>query len=159
MVAQPTPTVALLPIQPRYANAIIRGEKRVEFRRRRFRREVAYVVVYASSPICGIVGYFRVSSISEGCPREIWEGFKHVGAIEKEEYFRYYKGAERAFAIGIERVCVFGSPVPLHRLSRSLKAPQSYAYLSQEQINGLLAISSQPIEANISSTVGSSLNG
>lgn len=155
MVAQPTPTVALLPIQPRYANAIIRGEKRVEFRRRRFRRDVAYVVVYASSPICGIVGYFRVSSISEGCPQEIWEGFKHVGAIEREEYFRYYEGAKRAFAIGIEHVCVFGSPVPLHRLSRSLKAPQSYAYLSKEHINELLAISSRPLEDSGSRTPAS----
>jgi predicted transcriptional regulator len=144
MVAQPTPTVALLPIQPRYANAIIRGEKRVEFRRRRFGREVQYVVVYASSPIRAIIGYFRISSISEGCPRAIWESFKHVGGIEREDYFRYYEGAERAVAIGIERVCVFGSPVPLDRLSCSLKAPQSYSYLTQEHIEQLLAISSRP---------------
>jgi predicted transcriptional regulator len=145
MVAQPTPTVALLPIQPRYANAIIRGEKRVEFRRRRFGREVAYVVVYASSPICGIVGYFRVSQIAEGCPRDIWEDFKHVGAIARDDFFRYYQGTERAFAIGIERVCVFGSPVSLNRLSNSLKAPQSYSYLTPEHINKLVAISSQPL--------------
>jgi predicted transcriptional regulator len=144
MVAQPTPTVALLPIQPRYANAIIRGEKRVEFRRRRFGREVQYVVVYASSPIRAIIGYFRISSISEGCPRAIWEEFKHVGGIDHEDYFRYYEGADRAVAIGIERVCVLGSPVPLSRLSGSLKAPQSYSYLTREHIEQLTEISARP---------------
>lgn len=145
MVAQPTPTVALLPIQPRYANAIIRGEKRVEFRRRRFGREVQYVVVYASSPIRAIIGYFRISSISEGCPLAIWEEFKHIGGIDHEDYFRYYEGADRAVAIGIERVCVLGSPVPLNRLSGSLKAPQSYSYLTREHIEQLTEISARPL--------------
>lgn len=146
MVAQPAPTVALLPIQPRYANAIIRGEKRVEFRRRRFGREVQYVVVYASSPICRIIGYFRISSILEGCPHAVWEAYKHIGGIEREDFFRYYSGAERAVVIGIERVCVLQSPVRLDMLGASLKAPQSYSYLTPEQIAQLVELSSQPPE-------------
>lgn len=146
MAAQPTPVVALLPVHPRYADAIVRGEKRVEFRRRRFGRDVQYIAVYASSPVCGIVGFFRISSISEGCPAKIWEDFKHVGSIERDDYFRYYMGAERAIAIGIERVCVFGSPVPLNRLSSTLRAPQSYAYLSPEHVDRLAAISSLPLD-------------
>jgi predicted transcriptional regulator len=146
MVAQPTPTVALLPIQPRYANAIIRGDKQVEFRRRRFGRDVQYVVVYSSSPVCRIVGYFRISSISEGRPRAIWEDYKHVGGIQQEDYFRYYEGAELAIAIGIERVCVLRNPVRLDKLSAGLKAPQSYSYLTPEQITELVEISSQPLE-------------
>lgn len=144
MAAQSTPTVALLPVQPRYADAIVRGEKRVEFRRRRFGRTVEYVVVYASSPIRAIVGFFRISAISEGCPKQIWEDFKQVGSIGRDDYFRYYAGAERAVAIGIERVCVFRSPVPLNQLSSSLRAPQSYAYLSPEQFDRLIAIASLP---------------
>lgn len=146
MVAQPTPTVALLPIQPRYASAILRGEKRVEFRRRRFGRQVQYVVVYASSPIRRIVGYFRVSSISEGCPRAIWEDYKHVGGIGQEDFFRYYEGAERAVAIGIERVYVLRNPLTLDTLGTSLKAPQSYLYLAPEQVKQLVELSSQPGE-------------
>lgn len=141
MVAQQTSAVALLPIQPRFANAIIRGEKRVEFRRRRFGRDVEYVVVYASSPVCGIVGSFRVSTIEEGRPRDIWEEYKDVGGIGREEYFRYYAGAERAFAIGIERVCVLDKPLPLQELSRGLKAPQSYTYLAPEHVDRLNELS------------------
>jgi predicted transcriptional regulator len=149
MVAQPSPTVALLPIQPRYANAILRGEKRVEFRRRRFGREVEYVVVYASSPIRRIVGYFQVSSISEGCPRAIWEDFNHVGGIGQEDFVRYYKGAERAVAIGIERVCVLRRPLTLDMLGASLKAPQSYLYLTPDHVKQLVAVSSQADELSI----------
>lgn len=143
MDAQQTAAVALLPIQPRYANAILRGEKRVEFRRRRFGRDVEYVVVYASSPVCGIVGSFRISGIAEGSPRDIWETFKDVGAIGREDYFRYYAGAERAFAIGIERVCVLDKPLPLEQLSTSLRAPQSYAYLTREHVNRLNELSAE----------------
>lgn len=144
MVAQQTAAVALLPIQPRYANAILRGEKRVEFRRRRFGRDVEYVVVYASSPVCGIVGSFRISAIAEGSPGDIWETFKDVGAIGREDYFRYYAGAERAFAIGIERVCVLDKPLPLEQLSSTLRAPQSYAYLTREHVDRLNELSAEP---------------
>jgi predicted transcriptional regulator len=141
MVAQQTAAVALLPIQPRFANAILRGEKRVEFRRRPFGRNVEYVVVYASSPVRGIVGSFRVSGIEEGCPGDIWEDYKEVGGIERDEYFRYYAGAERAFAIGIERVCVLDKPLSLQQLSRELKAPQSYTYLTPEHVDRLNELS------------------
>lgn len=146
MVAQPSPTVALLPIHPRYANAIVRGEKRVEFRRRPFGRKVDYVVVYASSPVRGIVGYFRISTISEACPDEIWKSFKDVGAVERADYLRYYAGSERAVAIGIERVCVFDKPLPLNRISSSLKAPQSYLYLTDEHVERLVALSTQTLD-------------
>lgn len=145
MVAQAPGTVALLPIQPRYANAILKGEKRVEFRRRRFGRDVQYVVVYACSPISAIVGYFRISTITEGQPDEIWEDFKHVGGIGREDYFRYYEGAERAVAIGIERVCVLDVPVPLQQLSRSMRAPQSYSYLTEEHVTRLNWIAAQSL--------------
>lgn len=145
MVAQQTGTVALLPIQPRYANAILRGDKRVEFRRRRFGRDVEYVVVYASSPVCGIVGSFRISDIAEGCPRDIWETYKDVGAIAREDYFRYYAGTERAFAIEIERVCVLGKPLPLGQLSSTLKPPQSYTYLTREHVDRLNELSAEPV--------------
>ena len=146
MVAQQTAAVALLPIQPRFANAILRGEKRVEFRRRRFGRDVEYVVVYASSPVCGIVGSFRVSGIEEGCPDDIWEDYKEVGGIEREDYFRYYEGAERAFAIGIERVCVLDKPLSLDQLSRGLKPPQSYTYLTREHMDRLNELSAERLQ-------------
>jgi predicted transcriptional regulator len=146
MVAQSPAGVALLPIQPHYANAILRGDKRVEFRRRRFGRDVQYVVVYASSPICGIVGSFRISDVSEGSPDDIWEVFKSVGAIDREDFFRYYAGAELAVAIGIERVCVLAEALPLHELSSSLKAPQSYMYLTQEHVDRLNKLSSELME-------------
>ncbi|HEX6909706.1 MAG TPA: hypothetical protein VF142_04915 [Longimicrobium sp.] len=103
-----------------------------------------YVVVYASSPVCGIVGSFRISEIAEGSPGDIWETFKDVGAIGREDYFRYYAGAERAFAIGIERVCVLDKPLPLEQLSSTLRAPQSYAYLTREHVDRLNELSAEP---------------
>jgi predicted transcriptional regulator len=56
-------TVVLLSTKPRFAEAIMGGEKHVEFRRVRCRRDVKVVLVYATSPIQRLLGYFEVSFI------------------------------------------------------------------------------------------------
>lgn len=136
MAPKPAPAVALLPIRPQYATAIMRGEKRVEFRRRAFGRDVEYVVVYASSPVQRILGFFRVSGVAEAHPEELWERYAGVGAIDRESFVRYYAGAERGCAIGIDRVCVFEAPVPLSALGER-KAPQSFKYVALDDLASL----------------------
>src|SRR5450756_1588152 len=48
-------TRALLSIRPQYAAAILRGEKRYEFRRTVFSRHVDVVLVYVPSPVRRVV--------------------------------------------------------------------------------------------------------
>lgn len=129
--------VALLPIKPRYAAAIIRGDKRVEFRRRRFARAVDYVVIYASSPLKRVLGYFRVSGIVEGDPAEIWQRYRDVAGIEEEAYCNYYADADVAVAIEIDQLHVLATPVPLPVVDQSLSPPQSYVYLDREVLGRL----------------------
>lgn len=145
MATKPPSVVALLPIQPRYADAIIRGEKRVEFRRRGFARDVEYVVIYASSPVKRVLGFFRVSGTTEACPSELWDMYHLVGAIEEEAYQRYYQGTERGYAIQIDRVCVLNTPVPLSAIEDELRAPQSYRYFDHSVLDRIA-------EASIHST-------
>lgn len=124
--------VALLPIQPRFVEAILSGRKRVEFRKRPFKRPVEYVVIYASRPIRQVVGFFRVSVIEEGAPTDLWERFGHIGGIDEEGFTQYYLGVARAFAIGIDDVETLETPMELASLRPDLTAPQSFAYLSPE---------------------------
>lgn len=133
MAPKSTRAVALLPIRPQYATAIMRGEKRVEFRRRGFSRDVEFVVVYASSPVQKILGLFRISGIAEGHPQELWDRYADVGAIGLDAFTRYYAGAEHACAIGIDRVCVFQTPLSLSALGER-RAPQSFKYIDLEDL-------------------------
>lgn len=135
MASETSPAVALLPIRPEYASAIMRGDKRVEFRRRGFSRDVEFVVVYASSPVKRILGFFRVSEVAAGHPEELWDRYSEVGAIDLEAYTAYYAGAEQGVAIEIERVCVLQNPVPLSVLGESMKPPQSFQYIDHSDLH------------------------
>ena len=48
--------VAVMSIHPRYAEAILSGQKRVEFRKRRLAPDVTTVLVYATQPVGVLVG-------------------------------------------------------------------------------------------------------
>lgn len=121
--------VALLPVHPVYANAILRGEKRVEFRKRVFKRKVEWVAIYATAPVKRVVGVFRVGSIEEGAPSTIWERFRSVGGISRRAYRQYFSGAKAAVAIQIDEVREFPDPICLSQVKSVSCPPQSFVYL------------------------------
>lgn len=124
-------SVALLPIHPEYADAILSGEKAVEFRRRPFGKEVKHIVIYASSPVMRIVGHFEVGRIDSYAPSTVWRKFGKFGAISKQDFNRYYDGAEQAIAIHIKNAKKLGVPLKLKDLNEDFSAPQSYRYLCE----------------------------
>jgi predicted transcriptional regulator len=124
--------VAILAIQPQYAEAIISGHKKVEFRKKTFRRKVEYVVMYVSNPIKKIIGFFRVSHITEASPAELWSRFQEVGGITKHTFQEYYNGVTQAVAIGIDEIVVLRRPLSLETLCGSLAVPQSFVYLPKD---------------------------
>ena len=128
MVARAAPHVALLPIRPKYADAIMSGRKRVEFRRVRFQRDVTHIIVYASSPVKMVVGFFEVAGIEEGSPAAIWKRYRDVGGIEHADYQGYFSNSARAVAIQVGRVCALARPVSLSFLRKRMSPPQGFAY-------------------------------
>lgn len=123
--------VALLSIKPRYAIPIMDGRKKVEFRKSRPAQDVSHALVYATDPEQRVLGFFEVSGIVEGTPRNIWAKYGKVGCIEKRLFDEYYAGATKAVAILVGAVKRFKSPVRLSAVDASLKAPQSYRYVSE----------------------------
>lgn len=132
MASNSAERIVLLPIQPRFARSIMNGEKKVEFRKVRFRNEVSHVVMYASSPIQKILGYFEVSYIDEDSPKELWARYNAVAGMFQDEFQAYYASFTRGVAIGIGSICALRNPVPLRTLGESLTAPQSFVYLTAE---------------------------
>jgi len=52
----------LLSIKPKYAEMILSGEKKYEFRRAIFKKPgISKVVIYASSPVSKVIGEFEIT--------------------------------------------------------------------------------------------------
>jgi predicted transcriptional regulator len=118
-----------LSIKPRYADAIFRGEKRFEFRRAIFRKPVAVVVVYTSSPVSRVVGEFDIEAIITDTIEGLWKRTKHCAGIDRERFFSYFAGRKIGHAIAIGSVRRY--PMSLDLSSNfGLRPPQSFAYLS-----------------------------
>jgi len=124
--------IALLPIKPQYARSIIDGSKKVEFRKSRFRHDVSYVVVYASSPVKRILGYFEVRRIVTAPPKKLWKDYRTVGGIDRGDFEDYYRERDTGVAIEVGEVVAMPSPVRLSRLAKNLSPPQSFCYLPGE---------------------------
>ena len=124
-------TNVILSVKPQYAEAIVQGKKKYELRRSIFTREDENrVYVYSTSPVSKIVGSFEVEEIVEDSPEGIWEKCHRYAAIPEADFFRYFDGAETAFAIKITRMQRFADPLDPRSLIVDFKPPQSFCYLA-----------------------------
>ncbi|WP_309104756.1 ASCH domain-containing protein [Microbacterium sp.] len=130
MGGKATERVALMAIHERYADAIMDGVKRVEFRKRRLAADIETVWVYATAPTSKVIGRFSVHEIVQGTPQDIWERYGSVGVIEQDAYFNYYDGRETAVAIVVGSAERLPDPVSLNEIDPRPAVPQSFAYLS-----------------------------
>lgn len=121
--------VALLSIRPQYADEILAGRKRVEFRRRPLPEDVTQVVIYATAPVARVVGAFQVEAIDSTTPSEAWQHYHQVGGIGQEAFDAYYDGADTAHVIRIRDVQAVESPFSLSDVDEALRPPQSFTYL------------------------------
>lgn len=117
-------------IHERYADAIMEGVKRVEFRKRRLADDIETVWVYATAPTSKVIGHFSVDEIVQGTPEDIWERYGSVGVIEHDAFFDYYQGRETAVAIIVGSAERLPDPVALDEIVPRPAVPQSFAYLS-----------------------------
>ena len=132
--------ILLLSIRPEYANKIFDRTKTVELRRIRPRllNKGDRVVVYVSSPQQAVVGSFKVDNIVEKPVTELWEEVEKLAGISHEDYYDYYYGARLGVGIFLKDIHRFSQPVELHRLRNklpNLKPPQSFRYLTANQLN------------------------
>lgn len=121
--------VALLSIHPRFADAIVRGEKLVEFRRRAPSTDTSHVIVYATAPVQRIVGWFRIEAVEAERPAVLWERFGTVGGMGREEFVRYYGACEHGAAIKVAEVASVDPPALLCSVGPDLIPPQSFRYV------------------------------
>lgn len=129
MAQGPHRGVALLSIHPRHAESILSGNKKVEFRRVRFKRDVSHVVVYATAPVGKVVGWFSVKEIDSRHPRMLWRRYRQVSGVSSKEFNAYFDGVEQGTAIAVDVAERLVEPIPLATISPSFTPPQSYRYV------------------------------
>jgi len=132
--------MVLLPIRPEFADAILNGEKRIEFRKRPFGRYVSYIVIYSTKPVSKMVGAFEVLGVEEDSPSRLWARYHDVSGISESSFFRYYADTPCGVAIRIGRVWRFNPPVELHELEENLHPSPNYVYFLWDERTRLNAI-------------------
>jgi predicted transcriptional regulator len=120
----------LLSIKPEFAQKILSGEKRFEFRRRVFDHEtIETVIVYATQPVGMLVGEFTVRKVISGKPDTVWRRTCHSAGITRSYFRNYFQGRDCAHAIEIADVQVYDPPLNPTKAIGAFVAPQSYCFV------------------------------
>lgn len=122
----------ILSIKPRFAEAILNGEKLFEYRKQIFKRDVSTVVIYESSPVCRIVGEFEIEDILVDEPDAIWHKTQDYSGIDKVFFDMYFSKKKRAYAIKVANVVRYDAPLEFESMANSSHPPQSFMYIRDE---------------------------
>lgn len=126
----------LISIKPEYAQRILDGTKKYEFRRIIAKEKVKSLILYSTSPIKEIVGEVEVIEIIEMPPSPLWEKAKSAAGISREKFRKYFLGQKKAYAYVLGHVTKFEAGKKLSDIGIDAP-PQSFIYLNQEQYDML----------------------
>jgi len=134
-----------MPVHPEFAELILAGEKRVEFRRRSFAKKVTHIVVYATSPVRAVVGVVEVIGVRRGSPNKLWSAFAGVGGITRSKFDEYFRGAADGVAYELGRVWLCNNRVPLGRSGLPGRPPQTFQYIPPATVTALKQKARRPV--------------
>jgi len=121
----------LLSVKPKYAEEIISGRKKYEFRKSIFKREdIKKMYIYSSSPVKKIIALVDIDCILSDSPQELWEQCHGNAGISDHEFFKYFKNSDIGYAIKFSNVLEFSTPVDPYNLNENFRPPQSFYYPS-----------------------------
>jgi len=122
----------LLSIKPEYAEKILNGTKRFEYRKAAPRNEAVHtVVIYATMPVGRVVGEFEVAGVLRESPDVLWKQTRTASGITRAFFDEYFSGRDEAVAIAVRKPKRYPKPLMLEDVSGSATAPQSFQYLPE----------------------------
>lgn len=116
-------------IHPKYAESILDGKKRVEFRKRRLAPDVSVVLLYATMPVGRVIGVLEVEGYDVGSPSALWERHKAHAGISRAAFRDYYRGTKTAVALLVRDPKRLPRAISLRELDPDLRPPQSFLYI------------------------------
>lgn len=129
------PRAVLLSVKPRFAEQIVAGLKRVEFRRSWASEPVGLIVIYASAPTQRIIALVEVNGVVHATPSKLWTQSSIYGAgLARAELLSYLDGKDRGYGILLGRVTSPAKPIEPGAVIEEFRAPQSFRYLSVAEL-------------------------
>lgn len=129
------PRAILLSVKPRFAELIMSGAKKVEFRRVWAAQPVGLAVIYSSSPVQRIVGIVDITGTFAASPSKVWTKCRPLGpGLQRKEFMEYFAGKDEACGVLLGDVTLPPKPVPPKSLFKGFRPPQSYRYLSTTEL-------------------------
>jgi type I restriction enzyme S subunit len=122
----------LISIKPEFAEKILEGKKRYEFRRRVPRKRVSQVFIYASSPRSSIVGKFTMAGVVKGSPSYVWKKCGEEGGIDSRIFISYCRNSRVIYGLEIAEVERFDPPIDPYHAKPHFHPPQSFVYIGQD---------------------------
>jgi hypothetical protein len=120
----------LLSIKPEYAEKILSGEKKFEFRRVLPKNKaIKKVVIYATLPIGKVVGEFEIEELISDSPSQLWERTAEFSGITVHFFNAYFDGRDTAYAIKVGKTKKYAKEKKLIDILPSGIAPQSFCYI------------------------------
>ncbi|MCK5283190.1 MAG: hypothetical protein KAK00_07310 [Nanoarchaeota archaeon] len=123
----------LFSIKEKYSNKIYSKKKLVEFRRQNVNVDKdEFCLIYTSSPVKKITGYFIVKEKIRTSIKKLWELTKDIAGISYKEFKEYFKECELGTAIVFKKIQKFVITLSLEDLRRKVnfRPPQSYCNLN-----------------------------
>ncbi len=120
----------LLSIKPEFAEKILRGEKRYEFRRKLCQKEVDKIYIYETSPVKRVVGEAVVIEKLQGDKEMIWERTKDFAGVTREGFEQYFADMKTAGAYCLGKVTAYEIAKNIKSFGISA-APQSFVYVEE----------------------------
>lgn len=119
----------LLSVKPEYAERILKGIKRFEYRRHLPREIIENIVIYSTSPQKRVVAKVEVIGVISESPQVVWEITKEYSGISYARYVEYFRNHNIAFAFQLGEIELFTPPKGLAEY-RIKNPPQSFMYLA-----------------------------
>ena len=122
----------IISIKSQYAQMILDGSKRYEYRKSIPQRcDIQKVYIYATKPICRIVGEFTLDGIISDTPQKVWAATARQGGITKTFFNDYFKGRNKAYALKIGDVIKYDTPLDPRKVITDFTAPQNFMYTKE----------------------------
>lgn len=123
----------LISLEPRHAENILSGRKRVELRKRPMNVDAGTTVwIYAKLPVGSVVGKAKVREVHAASPASIWRRFGKDTGVTKQEFSTYYSESSQAVVLVLGETTRFERAVSLSHLRETTGAfypPQFFTRL------------------------------
>lgn len=120
----------ILPVKPVFAEKILSGEKKYEYRKRLCKKEINKIYIYATSPVKMMIGEVGVISKMSMDREKLWQETQKYAGITKKFYDQYFEYQDCACAYRIGEVRPYRFPVSLDSIGINC-VPQSFIYVGE----------------------------